>query len=98
MDFEYLYMYVYTYTGTMYFLHIHVHVQCTVYPVVQAGLVVARLWSCSSEQMGADDVNQYLGWTVAQLSRSVGSYYHCTYMYMYVTCTCTCMSKHVQGI
>jgi V-type H+-transporting ATPase subunit H len=36
----------------------------------QAGLVVARLWACSSEKMSADDVNQYLGWTIAQLSRS----------------------------
>ena len=65
------------------YTRVQVHIQCTVYPVVQAGLVVARLWSCSSEQMGADDVNQYLGWTVAQLSRSVGFYYCCT-MYMHV--------------
>ena len=38
---------------------------------MQASLIVARLWSCSSEQMAVDDVNQYLGWTIAQLSRSV---------------------------
>lgn len=36
----------------------------------QACLVVARLWSCSTEQMSTDDVNQYLGWTIAQLSRN----------------------------
>ena len=66
--------YMYLYTCTYYtctctsLLHVYPGVR------VQAGLVVARLWSCSSEEMAADDVNQYLGWTIAQLSRSVGTY------------------------
>ena len=40
---------------------------------VQASLVIARLWSHTSERIPADNVNQYLGWTVAQLSRNVCS-------------------------
>ncbi|CAI8018615.1 V-type proton ATPase subunit H [Geodia barretti] len=36
----------------------------------QASLVIARLWSHTSERIPADNVNQYLGWTVAQLSRN----------------------------
>lgn len=36
----------------------------------QASLVVARLWARTSEKMPADDVNQYLGWTISQLSRT----------------------------
>ena len=62
-------------------------------PGVQAGLVVARLWACSSEKMSADDVNQYLGWTIAQLSRSVCSYI--LYMYIIYYCCKIHMDVHV---
>ena len=63
-----MYMYMYMY------MHVYTLVDgvsmCTV-RAVQTCLIVARLWSCSSEQVAADDVNQYLGWTIAQLSSKV---------------------------
>ena len=41
---------------------------------LQASLVLARLSAHSPEQMDADSLNQYLGWTIEQLSRNV----HCS--------------------
>ena len=35
---------------------------------IQACLIIARLSSSSRELMEADDLNQYLGWTISQLS------------------------------
>lgn len=76
------------------YMYIHERIVCE----TQACLVVARLWSCSTEQMSTDDVNQYLGWTIAQLSRNVWCsicvYYvklHNMYIHMYL-CIVMCLN------
>ena len=56
---------------------------------LQASLILARLWSSNPQPMGTDDLNQYLGWTIAQLSRNVRAY-----MYVHVQCTCTHIPYH----
>lgn len=38
------------------------------YTHLQACLIIARLSSCSRDEMEADDLSQYLGWTISQLS------------------------------
>lgn len=45
----------------------HIGVFFTVH-MLQACLIIARISSCSREIMEADDLSQYLGWTISQLS------------------------------